>query len=66
MVTESGENMNISGVTIIQCNRAGVDTTFNCLITPDLKNSIVLSYKEALNIGTIRNSPFQGTSESKK
>ena len=66
MITASGENMKITGVTIIQCIRAGKNTTFNCLITPDLKNSIVLSYKEALNIGAVRNSPFEETALSKE
>ena len=66
MITAGGGNMKISGVTQVQCTRAGKNTTFNCLITPDLKNSIVLSYREALNIGTVRTRPFQVSTNCKE
>ena len=58
LITAEGEKMKITGVTQVQCIREGISTTFNCLITPDLINSIVLSYREALNIGTICTRPL--------
>ena len=53
MVTAGDEQMKISGVTQIQCSKKGVLTTFNCLITPDLENSVVLSYRDAFTMGAI-------------
>ena len=51
LVTAEGEQMQITGVTLVQCHREGKSFTFNCLITPDLENTVVLSYREATNIG---------------
>ena len=51
LITAEGEEMKITGVTLVQCNRDGKSATFNCLITPDLQNSVVLSFREALNMG---------------
>ena len=54
MITSGGEEMKITGVSLLQCSNKNVSTIVNCLITPDLINSIVLSYRDSISMGIFR------------
>jgi hypothetical protein len=57
LVTTEGSNVKVTGVTEIKCVHLGKSTTNSCLVSPDVINTVVVSWVDAHSIGALSSRP---------
>ena len=57
-VTANGNYIRITAVTQLECTHFGYKTFVNCLVTPDLQNTLIVCWKDAQKIGIMSEEPI--------
>ena len=57
-VTANGDYIRITAVTQLECTHFGHKIVVNCLVTPDLENTLIICWKDAQEMGSMSEEPI--------